>query len=50
MDENLKNLNNSVAAYEKSAKYSFIPQNLRNPEKEVSKGIYTTALQRINML
>ena len=37
MDENLKNLNNSVAAYEKSAKYSFIRTEFEKPRKEVSK-------------
>ena len=50
MDENLKNLNNSVAAYEKISQYSFTRQNLRKHPKEASKGIYITALQKINML
>ena len=34
MDENLKNLNNSVAAYEKVAKSNFIRLNLRKRPKE----------------
>ena len=43
MDENLKNLNNNVAAYEKVSKIqNFIPRNLRRPRKEASKGIYIT--------
>ena len=50
MDENLKNLNNSVAAYEKVSQIQLYPTELRKPRKEVIKGIYTTALQRINML
>ena len=51
MDENLKNLNNSVAAYEKDqSNTAFTRQNLRKHPKEASKGIYITALQKINML
>ena len=50
MDENLKNLNNSVAAYEKVSQIQLYPTEFEKPRKEVSKGIYTTALQRINML
>lgn len=42
MDENLKNLNNSVAAYEKSAKYSFILQNLRKPRKKYQRYLYNS--------
>lgn len=45
MDENLKNLNNSVAAYEKSAKSSYILQNLKRLRNGVSKDIYITVLQ-----
>ena len=39
-----------VRGYDVIVPSSFILQNLRKPRKEVSKGIYTTALQRINML
>ena len=41
MDENLKNLNNSVAA----AKSSYILQNLKRLRNGVSKDIYITVLQ-----
>ena len=50
MDENLKNLNNSVATYEKVSQIQLIRQNLRKRPKEVSKDTYTIALPKINML
>ena len=51
MDENLKNLNNSVAAYEKISQIQLYPTEFEKTHpKEASKGIYITALQKINML
>lgn len=37
MDENLKNLNSNVAAYEKSAESNFILRNLKNSQKKHKK-------------
>ena len=43
MDENLKNLNNNVAAYEKVSKIQLYPTEFEeNPEKKHTKGIYIT--------
>ena len=50
MDENLKNLNNSVAAYEKVSQIQLYPTEFEKTPKEVSRDIYTTALPKINML
>lgn len=42
MDENLKNLNNNVAAYEKVSKIQLYPTEFEKTPKEASKGIYIT--------
>ena len=42
MDENLKNLNNNVAAYEKVSQIQLYPTELRKLRKEVSNAIYIT--------
>ena len=43
MDENLKNLNNNVAAYEKVSQIQLYPTEFeKNSEKEVSNAIYIT--------
>ena len=43
MDENLKNLNNSVAAYEKISKIQLYPlQNLKDSEKKYQRYLYNS--------
>ena len=43
MDENLKNLNSNVAAYEKSAESNFILRNLKKlPKESIKRYLYNS--------
>lgn len=50
MNENLKNLNSSVASYEKVSQIQLYPTEFEKTPKGASNATYITVLQKISML